>query len=167
MGPVTYYEGYVFLLAVASLGVLKLKRWVPLALILILALNVSKFVQATEFYRHQVGERMDLFNLVQKSGIQNAVVFLRTGSGSTSPSELARNGLDFNGPVLLVDELGPQEDAKLIASLPGRAFYVYTYDFFKLQGRLEPYDEKLVEPWAKTYAETHRPVSGPEPSHLE
>ena len=151
-GPRYLYESYVFLLALSAMGVLTFRRRIPLLLALLLVLNTWKFAEATDFYRNQVRDRTDVFRTVRDAGLTNAVVFLQTGAGTMQAEDLTRNNLDFNGPVLLVRELGPEKDREMIQSRPNRSYYVYTFDDLKREGRLEPYREELVQPLAKQEA---------------
>lgn len=69
-GPRYLYESYAFLIVAAALGALCFKRWAPVVLAVVLVFNLSKFAQTTDFYRQQIRERTEVFNLAEKSLVQ-------------------------------------------------------------------------------------------------
>lgn len=55
------------------------------------------------------------------------------------------NGLDFNGPVLLVRNLGVYKNREIITRFPGRSLYLYNSKFQDWDNVIQPYDEKTLE----------------------
>jgi hypothetical protein len=143
LGGNRYGPRYVFEAAVAAMpilaAVLRAQEGVGrLALAAAVLLNVAGFVHATRVHARQVRARMTVYDLAERAGLRNAVVFLSTGSGSMPPGDLTRNGTRFDGPVLYVHDLGPR-NAEVLRACPGRAAYVFAYDTRTGRGELLPY----------------------------
>ncbi|MSR78355.1 MAG: hypothetical protein EXS63_09075 [Candidatus Omnitrophica bacterium] len=84
-------------------------------------------------------ERRDLYDLVEKEKIRNAVIFLQNGTGVKRPMpvwDLLRNGTDFNGSILYAEDKGKRNE-ELVSYFPGRVFYRYVREDQNPKGRLE------------------------------
>ena len=101
---------------------------------LILA-NASVLVTQAEHYGREVRERLTLVDLVRRQRLSNAIVLLRTGSGSMDPQDLTRNGVDPDPTVLYALDRGPGNRA-LFDRYLGRRIYVFEYDRSTRTGRL-------------------------------
>lgn len=108
-----------------------------------LLLNATTFRGAVRHHGEQVRERMEVYDRVAEEGLANAMVFLRTGSGTMPAGDLTRNGTRFDGPVLYVLDRGIDNDA-LLARHPGRSAWVYEYDKKTGHGRLSPLEDLSV-----------------------
>jgi 4-amino-4-deoxy-L-arabinose transferase-like glycosyltransferase len=129
-GPRYLYElGAVFALMMgATLARMERGAWGMLAAVLLL--NVVTLVRAVDHHGQEIEGRMALYR--ETRGLANAVVFLRSGSGTMPPGDLTRNGVTFDGPVLYVWDRG-EDNSRLLADHPGRAAYVWE------RGRLRPW----------------------------
>jgi hypothetical protein len=84
--------------------------------------------------------RMDIYTVVEREGIDNAVVIVGAWTGrvrAMTPDGLTRNGVDANGPVLYVLDLEGRR-GELQALFPGRKRYLYERPGDVLPGRLKP-----------------------------
>lgn len=87
-----------------------------------------------------VGHRLDLYRLVAREQLQNAVVFVRSSTGVVRPLEadnLVRNGISFDRPVLYARDRG-DDNRRLMAYYPERRFYVYVRQRRSPTGELVP-----------------------------
>lgn len=86
--------------------------------------------------RGWIHERRDIFYTVETSGISNAIVFLKTGSGAGMPPfDIPRNNLDFDNPVLIAQGRGGDYEP-LMRTYPDRKYYEYTYSESEKKGSL-------------------------------
>jgi hypothetical protein len=65
--------------------------------------------------------------MIDRTQLDNAIVFIRYVSGDFQPWNLTRNPLDFRGKVLYVHDLEGLNHL-LIGQYPGRKFVLYDYD---------------------------------------
>jgi hypothetical protein len=135
-GPRYVYEASfaVFLLAGRCLSRLGRFRGLLILAGLILA-NASVLVTQSDHYGREVRERLTLVDLVRRQRLSNAIVLLRTGSGSMDPQDLTRNGVDPEPAVLYALDRGPGNRA-LFDRYLGRGIYVFEYDRATRTGRL-------------------------------
>ena len=88
---------------------------------------------------HQVvEERIDLYALVEKAVLDNAVVLVSTHTGIIRPMgamDLTRNNLDYTGEVIYAHDLG-ERNAELMKLYPDRTFYRYVRDPEIVEGKL-------------------------------
>jgi hypothetical protein len=138
-GPRYLYEASFGLFIVSACVICRFKRAGAFMLAGALMMNVSMFLSAARFHSEQIHERMKVYDLVQEKGIENAIVFLRTGSGTMPIGDLTRNGIHFDAPVLYVRDRGPEND-DLMRRFAGRRAYIYEYDKDKRSGRICPYN---------------------------
>lgn len=87
--------------------------------------------------RYEQYQRLrDPFNLVEKSNLSNAVVFLKTVPESyNNITYYVQNPLDFNGKVLFAKDL-KEKNIELMEYYPEKEFYVYEFDRLKKSGKL-------------------------------
>ncbi len=139
-GPRYLYESFSLILIPAALGLLITKRWIPLGIAVFLLLNISKFVNETAIYRETIQNQVRIFETFHR--LSNAIVFIEDPQ---YPKYFIRNGLDFNGPVLLVRNLGVYKNREIITRFPGRSLYLYNSKFQDWDHVIQPYDEKTLE----------------------
>lgn len=139
-GPRYLYEASLVLFVLPAIAISRIGRVGALVVLAILALNASVFLDKSSFHAQQVRERTTLYDEVEERGITNAIVFLKTGSGSMPVGDLTRNGIHFDGPVLYVWDLGLANGALLDAH-PAREGYVFSYDYEEGRGHLTPFDD--------------------------
>jgi hypothetical protein len=138
-GPRYLYESAstLFVIFALCIGEFNRRRAVAAIVALIVLLNAGLFVEQTGLHSRWVAGNTALYDLVEESGISDAVVFLKTGSDARPLEDLIRNGIHFDASVLYVRDFGPA-NANLLAAYPGRDAYVYEYDFLARVHRLTP-----------------------------
>ena len=139
-GPRYFYEASLVLFVLPAIAISRIGRIGALVVLVILALNASVFLEKSRFHAQQVRERMTLYDEVEGQGITNAIVFLKTGSGSMPVGDLTRNGIHFDGPVLYVWDLGPKNET-LVDAHPDREAYYFSYDRKEGRGYFTPFDD--------------------------
>jgi hypothetical protein len=144
-GPRYYYEAFPFLVLGAGLFISRLGRWRMALLALFILLNVLHLLDASAFYRKQVGERMSFFEKMDSPDLSGSVVLVQTGVNSFQVRDLLRNGLDFKGPVLLAEDLGPDEFHRIRDRYPDRRFFSYRFDYQTRNYVILPYDPEEHE----------------------
>lgn len=98
---------------------------------------IPAFARAT---RVLIDERMDLYDVVDKQGLRNAVVIVNSTSGRLDPLgplDLTRNGIDPIGSVIYALPL-PDAVPRLKALYPSRQIFVYRRDDRAVTGKLVP-----------------------------
>jgi hypothetical protein len=140
-GPRYYYASFFALALLGARGAMALldclkRRWpagegVGLAAIALgICSALSLFwvfpVKLVEAHRFIVA-RQALYQMVDRTQLDNAVVFIRYVSGGFLPWNLTRNPPDFQGKVLYVNDLDGLNHL-LIGQYPGRKFFLYEYD---------------------------------------
>jgi len=131
-GPRYWFDAFPFLaLTVASagpafrqLGGEALARRLA-ALAVVAALTALPFLASR--YHTIVRERQDVFDLVAAQALVNAVVLVESDPGdqwTMEADDLARNGIDADGPVLYA-RADLTTVAQIRAKIPGRSVYVY------------------------------------------
>ena len=153
-GPRFYFEAYPFVVLYVVAGLTEGRRAFPPAawrrplLLLFLAGWLSALVTlpVRAGYEHRaVGERLDLYRLVERERLSNAAVLLKTGTGilrRMPAGDLIRNGLSFDRPVLYAVDRG-DENRRLMDFYPGRRFYRYERPPGEVHGRLTLLDRVL------------------------
>jgi signal transduction histidine kinase len=146
-----YYVSFFLLFLLAARGInlaeVSIKKFLPdisiknlnyFFLLFILISNIviisppQKVVKRYELYQRL----KDPFNLVEKSNLRNAVVFLRTvPEGYNNISYYVQNPLDFSGDVLFVRDL-KERNSELMNYYPEKEFYIYEFDRLKKSGKL-------------------------------
>jgi hypothetical protein len=71
--------------------------------------------------------RQALYRMVNRTQLENAIIFIRYGRGDYLPWNLTRNSPDFQGTVLYVHDLGDLNHL-LVEQYPERKFFLYEYD---------------------------------------
>jgi Dolichyl-phosphate-mannose-protein mannosyltransferase len=140
-GPRYYYASFFALAFLGARGATALldcfkRRWpagegvglasVALGLCSALSLFWVLPVKLADAHRFIVA-RQALYQMVDRTQLDNAVVFIRYVSGDFLPWNLTRNPPDFRGKVLYVHDLDGMNHL-LIRQYPGRKFFLYEYD---------------------------------------
>jgi hypothetical protein len=136
-GPRYTYESLLGVVPLMALVYARFARVAPYVLAVTLAVNCTVFVTFSRMTAGIMREKLGVFEAVRREGLENALVFLKAGTGVTSPGDLTRNGLRFDGPVLYVLDRD-RENAELMKSFPGRKAYRYTLNAGVEPGPLEP-----------------------------
>ena len=124
-GPRYYFEAFPFL--ILSLNGVNFGPMAKRLLSLSLVYNLVALPFLAGFYRQIVTERMDLYAQVESQGLSNSVVLVKDGPGrlwKMEPDDMARNGLNADGPVLYAraDRI---DVAGLHDAFPDRQVWVY------------------------------------------
>ena len=88
-----------------------------------------------------IEERTDLFRLVERQKIDNAIVLLADGTGVLRPMpdlDLTRNDVNLQNDVLYGRDFGDQRNQLLQLAFPERRLYRYTREEGQSMGKLEP-----------------------------
>jgi Dolichyl-phosphate-mannose-protein mannosyltransferase len=140
-GPRYYYASFFAAALLAARGAAALldrlkRRWpvgeaiglaaVALGICSALSLFWVFPVKLAEAHRFIVA-RQALYRMVERTQLDNAVIFIRSISGEFLPWNLTRNAPDFRGAVLYVHDLGDLNHV-LIEQFPGKKFFLYEYD---------------------------------------
>ncbi len=148
-GPRFYFDGFPLLVVAAAAIVFgairyedRSRRSRRLVYLFFASLLVHVPIAAIEMRAShaQVVERLDLARQVERAGLNNAIVFVLTPIGVERPlpaTDLTRNGIALDGPVLYALDRGP-ENVELERYYPGRACYSYAYDPQTRSGSLAP-----------------------------
>jgi hypothetical protein len=91
-----------------------------------------------------INERREVFDLVEREGISNSVVFLKSETGVIRPMsirDLVRNGITLTGDVIFAHSRG-KRNKLLKAYFPGRNFWIYQRDVGNPHGQLFPMDRQ-------------------------
>jgi 4-amino-4-deoxy-L-arabinose transferase-like glycosyltransferase len=146
-GPRFYYEAYPFLIlfVVARLFdetpfvTARPFQRVAMALFMIGFVWGACAIPFIAKREHRIiSERMDLYRLVARENVHDAIIILRSGTGVTRPMparDLARNGIEFQNDVLYARDLGAK-NAELNTYFPNRKFYMYHRRKNQQNGRL-------------------------------
>lgn len=137
-GPRYMYEAFGILALVSAVVVAGFGGSGVLCILGILIVSLSTLWHASALFEQEIRGKRDLYLCVQEAQLENAIVFLGTGSGSAPVWDCTRNGLDFNGSVLYVRDFGPR-NSLLMRSLPDRKPYLYEFDQRKRKGQVIPY----------------------------
>lgn len=146
-GPRFYYEAYPFVVLVVVHGVVHRSpaetgaalRWSRRALLAGWVFAACTLPFTALRLNGVVSERQDLFDLVRRQGLHNAVVFIASPTGRTWPmpvQDLLRNGTQIGGDVIYAHDRGGR-NALLREAYPGRAHYRYVRDPASARGTLE------------------------------
>jgi len=134
-GPRYIYETLTAVAVLCGLGMGLLPRASLLLLATVVVMNVVGMSAETSLVAPDIRGKMDLYHLAEDKKLTNALIFLRTGSGTASPLDLTRNGTRFDGPILFVRDFG-KKNADLLREFPERSAYYYDYDPIRKKGRL-------------------------------
>jgi hypothetical protein len=143
-GPRYLYEAVGILLVVSAALIASFGRAGAILALGCLILNGTHFVQASRSFSEEIRGKRDYLLAVREKGLSNAIVFLGSGSGNAPVLDLPRNGIDFDGPVLFVRDLGAR-NRQLIRHYPERKAYYYEYDPRREKGRVVPYEEARLD----------------------
>jgi len=116
-------------------GKYKFMLW-PVVFSLLVLSSLSIFEKSMTVY-DQIYERRNLYRTVAENHIEDAIVFIKTYSGTMHSVDLTRNRIDFSDDVLYVQTLGGRY-GPLIRYYYGRNFYEYSYLGPGRLGKLQP-----------------------------
>ena len=140
-GPRYLFEGVTALLILAACVIQGFPRRRAVLLSAVVLVNAAAFVGYGHYHVQQIRDRMLPYDLVERQGVRNAIVFLRTGSGTMEDEDLTRNGIHFNGPVLYVVDKGPRNE-DLRKRYPDRQAFYFEYNESTRTGRLTPWPSR-------------------------
>lgn len=127
-GPRFLFEGFPFLVLFVISKVLKFReKWAVAFLIASVIFAVVKFPFIVHREEWIVNERRDLYNLVEKEKISNAVVLVSSSTSPTRPmptGDLIRNDRKFQNDVIFALDL-PRITGQLMNYYGDRSFYRY------------------------------------------
>lgn len=140
-GPRFWFEGTPFLtLFVVKIVFESRARWAWALLVSGLIYSTVKLPYIIHREHQVIEERTDIYNLVERARLQNAVVLVSTHTGIIRPMgslDLIRNGLGYGGDVIYVHDKG-QRNEELMRYYPGRSFYRYVRHPETVEGKLVP-----------------------------
>lgn len=148
-GPRYYFEAYppLVLTTVSGLAALlrdtakpQLRPFGVSLLIAHLTLSFVALVFIAGFMRAVVDQRMDVYDLVRDKNVHNAVVVIRSPTGTVRrmfPLDLTRNGISLDGDVIYALDI-PGQFRELQQLFPHRRFYVYERELSSPKGVLSP-----------------------------
>jgi hypothetical protein len=149
-GPRYLYDAYPFMVLTIGTALFpllssdrtsSLARGINAALVVSLLYTASALPFVAHYYNQVVEERRDVYRLVERSGITNAVVLIESPTGYRLPmglTDLARNDPDMRNDVLFAYKTTP---AILRATLPGRTVWIYRCEKDAKAGHLIRTDE--------------------------
>jgi hypothetical protein len=132
-GPRYYFEAYPFMvLTVISAMTTWLAAWRTRSrqaamvgvLVGAIIMGLAAYPALAYQFRGIVNSRMELYDLVNKSRLSNAIVLIRSRIGHMEPGDLTRNGIDLSQSVLYVLDQ-PEQYCTLTRAFPGRTLYRY------------------------------------------
>lgn len=146
-GPRFYYEALPFVVLTVMAFVMREPRyedkspgrrlaWYACVISVLACVPLSWAHARTE--ATVVNERAEPFTLVELQHVDNAVVFLASGSGWVRPMglrDLTRNDPDLADPVLFVRDAGA-ENERLMRAFPRRQYFRYHFDPTSRRGSL-------------------------------
>jgi hypothetical protein len=140
-GPRYYYASFFALALLGARGAMALldrpkRRWpagegiglatAALGICSALSLLWMLPVKLADAHR-SILARQALYRMIDRTQLDNAIVFIRYVGGDFQPWNLTRNPPDFQGKVLYVHDL-ERLNHLLIGHYPGRKFFLYEYD---------------------------------------
>lgn len=148
-GPRYYFEAYP-LMAISCAAALadwmrkdareRAARFAVALLALHVMIAVAAMPAFMRAFRALIDERMDLYDLVARQELHDAVVVVSAPTSRLDllgPLDLVRNGIDVSGAVIYALP-GKDVLARLKALYPTRRIYVYRRDLDAASGRLDP-----------------------------
>ncbi len=147
-GPRYYYESFPFLVLFITAFLFKettysqkgiLGKLLFVFFLISLPLSVPPWINHLKTERAVILERSDLYRTVELQRIQNAIIFIGSGTGTIRPMkiyDLTRNDGDYQNSVLYAIDHGRGNRA-LMSFYPDRTYYHYHYDKRLRQGSLK------------------------------
>ncbi len=134
-GPRFYFEGYPFAIIAITAMIFSednpySKRIYVSKILYFISLVLAIFILPYHAWiEHKViHERKDVFSLVKKQNIDNAVVIISSRTGairSMPPGDLVRNGISLDKSVLYARDLGKDSYKKIHKFFPEKTIYKY------------------------------------------
>jgi hypothetical protein len=138
-GPRFMVEAFPFLVLFAVQGVLRFKSAGMMALLFAgMAFAIIKFPFITTREADIVNQRQDIYDLVEKQKVANAVVLVTAPTSPIRPmpiGDLTRNDVAFKNSVIYAQEV-PEWNTQLMNLYKGRTFYRYSRDVDHPKGHL-------------------------------
>jgi hypothetical protein len=138
-GPRFYFEGLPFLILFVVRSVFQLRlNWALALMVAGVAYGVVKMPFIAEREKKIISERTDIYDLVEKTKISNAVVIISSTTSVIRPmpiGDLTRNDPYFQNDVLYVRDLG-SNNRLVMDYYPDRKFYRYRRDRESANGKL-------------------------------
>jgi len=113
------------------------------------AIALFNFIGHTTMEHRIVDKRLSLYRLVEREGIENAVIYVASSTAGPrymNLGDLLRNGINRTNSVLYVRDLGPGKKQKLMAFYSGRDFYRYSRKKGEITGSLEYIENPNTNP---------------------
>jgi hypothetical protein len=132
-GPRYYFEAYPFMvLTVISATTIWLAGWrtgsrqtaMVGVFVGAIIMGLAAYPALAYQFRGIVNARMELYDLVNKSRLSNAIVLIRSHIGGMYPADLTRDGIDLSQSVLYALDQ-PAQYCTLTRAFPGRTLYRY------------------------------------------
>jgi hypothetical protein len=139
-GPRYAYETVGALALLMGMCYARFSKIAPYVAAVALAVNVHGLLTFSKRTAKVIQEKREVYKVVEREDISHAVVILQTGSGAAVPEDLTRNGVSFDGSVLYVRDLGP-ENRELPRQYPSRRILVFRFDALTRRGSLAPYSD--------------------------
>jgi hypothetical protein len=147
-GPRFHYEAFLFMVIFVAANLFRGERlqsaregWL-FGLLAAAVLMMPLALAAHAWSEHRViVERMDPFTRAREAGLRDALVLIgdRVGSRrSIAPSDLTRNGIDADGPVLFGQDQADDRPCDWARQVPERRPYLYVWDHEQGYGMLTP-----------------------------
>jgi hypothetical protein len=138
-GPRFYFDGFPFLVVFVTLKALRHKEnWARAVLLSGVVFCILKIPFIAHREHRVIQERKDLYELVAKQDLRNAVVLIASPTGIIRPmpeGNLARNDGAYSGEVLYAQDNG-EGNVELFDFYKDRNFYRYTRKEDVKQGEL-------------------------------
>jgi hypothetical protein len=139
-GPRYLFEATTSLILVSALVIHSAREKGFLLALAVLLMSGATLIWAAVLQGQMVRDRSNPYDLVERQGIRNALVFLKSGTGTMGPLDLTRNGIHFDGPVLYVLDLG-ERNREILRRYPDRKAFYYEFDDSSGTGRLWPWGQ--------------------------
>ena len=143
-GPRYVHEAAGLVAILSATALVAAGRFAVVLLVLLVACNAWVLRDSSREAARILHHKQDVYRLAEQKGLTDAVVFVRTGSGMAPISDLPRNGIDFDGPVLFVRDRGPA-NIELRRAYPRREPWLYWFDFRSWRGSLRPYPAEVEQ----------------------
>jgi hypothetical protein len=128
-GPRFYFEALLPLTLFMGAGMERLTRTrvaKPIIAGVAIATVATLAVLGSLAYR-QILARRDVYRVVEKAGLERAIVLLTTASADMVRSDLNRNPPDFRDAPVLYGMSRPGLDHEVLEKNPGRTLYYYEW----------------------------------------
>jgi hypothetical protein len=127
-GPRFYFEAFPFLVLFVTAKVVRSRNmWYVVILVSGIVFQILKLPVIAIHESSVIEERTDIYNLVQKNGVKNAIIFISSSVSVKRPmpeEDLNRNDHTYSNDVIYARDLGVKN--KMLADYyPRREYYIY------------------------------------------